>query len=103
MNMLNSKIMRKNKSPFIIYARRQWKAKSRESYMKIYKKRSYGYKLLCVDDKFSKPFEAYLGNDVVCAVNFIKNIVKENKYCSHVMKKHFIKELVVTKKTMKIL
>ena len=26
---------------------------------------SYGYKLLCVDDKFSKPFKSYLGKDAV--------------------------------------
>ena len=26
---------------------------------------SYDYKLLCVDDKFSKPFKSYLGKDTV--------------------------------------
>ena len=26
---------------------------------------SYGYKLICVDDKFNKPFKAYLGKDTV--------------------------------------
>ena len=31
---------------------------------------SYGYKLVCADDKFSKPFKTYLGNDAV--YNFIK-------------------------------
>ena len=25
---------------------------------------SYGYKLVCVDDKFGKPFKSYLGKDV---------------------------------------
>ena len=31
---------------------------------------SYGNKLFCADDKFSKPFKTYLGNDAVH--NFIK-------------------------------
>ena len=43
-------------------ARRQWKAKSR---IVLYKSKhmvcSYDYKLLCVADKFSKPFKKYLG------------------------------------------
>ena len=53
---------------------------------------SYGYKLVCVDDSFSKPFKSYLGEDVV--YNFM---IEASKYCSHVMKKHFNKELVMTK------
>ena len=57
---------------------------------------SYGYKLLCVDDKFSKPFKSYLGADAV--YNFISGMIKESEYCSDVMKKHFNKELVMTKK-----
>ena len=35
-----------------------------ESYTNKYQKHiacSYGYKLVCVDDKFSKPFKLYLG------------------------------------------
>ena len=56
---------------------------------------SYGYKLVCVDDKFSKPFKPYLGKDAVC--NFISSMIEENKYCNDVIKKHFNKELVMTK------
>ena len=26
---------------------------------------SYGYKLVCVDDEFSKPFKTYIGEDTV--------------------------------------
>ena len=48
-----------------------------------------------VDDKFSKPFKSYLGKDAAC--NFINNIVKESKYCSDVMEKHFKKKLVMPK------
>ena len=40
-----------------------------EAYSNKYKKHaacSYGYKLVCVDDKFSKPFRSYLGEDGRC-------------------------------------
>ena len=56
---------------------------------------SYGYKIVCVDDKFTKPFKTYLGKDAV--YNFIKSMIKENKYCSDMVKKHFNKELMMTK------
>ena len=57
---------------------------------------SYGYKLPCVNDKFNKPFKTYLDNDPV--YKFINNMIEEIISCSEVMKKHFHKELVVTKK-----
>ena len=72
-----------------------------ESYMNKYQKYiacSYGYKLVCVDDKFSKPFKTYLGKDAV--YNFIKNKIEERKYYSDVMKKYFHKELVMTKEDL---
>ena len=39
--------------------------------------------------------QKYLDKDAVH--NFINNITDESKYCSEVMKKHFNKELVMTK------
>ena len=39
-----------------------------EFYTNKYKKHiacSYGYKLVCVDDKFGKPFKSHLGEDAV--------------------------------------
>ena len=69
-----------------------------ESYTNKHQKHvgcTYGYKLLCVDDKFSKPFKSYLGEDAV--YNFINGMIEESKSCSDVMKKHFNKELVITK------
>ena len=56
----------------------------------------YGCKLVCADIQFSKPFKSYLGQDTVH--KFIANMAKESIYCSHMMKKHFNKELVTTKK-----
>ena len=50
-----------------------------ESYTNKYQKHvacSYGYKLVCVDDKFSKPFKSYLDEDVVS--NFINSMIKES-------------------------
>ena len=47
-------------------------------------------------DKFSKSFERYLRKDAIH--NFINIIIEESKYCSDVIKKHFTKELVMTKK-----
>ena len=83
---------KKIKSPFIIYAdverilvpQDNGKQNPKESWTNKYQKHiawSYSYKLVCVNDKFSKPFKAY-----------------ENKeYCSDAMKKYFNKKLVMTK------
>ena len=71
------------------------KQNQEENYTSKYQKHiasSYGYRLVCADDKFSKPFKSYLGKDAV--YNFIISIIEESKYCSGVMKKHFNKELV---------
>ena len=56
---------------------------------------SYGYKLVFVGDKVSKLFNSYLGEDAV--YKFINSVIKESKCCNHVTKKHFKKELVMTK------
>ena len=57
---------------------------------------SFGSKLICTDDQFSKLFKLYLGQDAVH--KFITNMVEEIKNCSRVMSKHFNKELTMTKK-----
>ena len=89
---------RKIKSPFIIYAdfesilvpEEKGKQNSEESYTNKYQKHiacSSGYKLVCADDKFSKPFKTYLGEEAI--YNFINNMIEESKYCSEVIKKTF--------------
>ena len=101
---------RKIKSPFLIYAdfesilvpEDNGKQNPNESYSSKYQKHiacSYGYKLVCVDDKFSKPFKSYLGKDVV--YNSISSMIEKTKYCCDVMKKHFNKEPVMTKEDNK--
>ena len=76
-----------------ISARRYWKAKSK--WILHEDITSYSYKLVCVEDKLSKFFKPYLGENAV--YNFINSMIEESKYCSEVMKKHFNKELVMTK------
>ena len=98
---------RKIKSPFMIYAdfesilvpEDNVKQNPNQSYTSKYQKHvtcCYGYKWVCVDDKFSKPFKSYLGEDAV--YNFISSMIEESKYCSDVKKKIFNKELVMAKK-----
>ena len=56
------------------------KQNSEESYTNKYQKHiacSYGYKLVCVDNTFSKPFKTYLGEDDV--YNFINSMIEERK------------------------
>ena len=66
------------------------KQRPNESYTNKYQKHvacSYGYKLVCVDDEFIKPFKSYLGKDVV--YNSISSMIEEKSYCSNVIKKTF--------------
>ena len=67
---------RKIKSPFTIYPDFEsilvpgdnGKQNLNQSYTSKYQKHvaySYGYKLVCIDDKFSKPFKSYIGRDAV--------------------------------------
>ena len=106
-NILNLKTFgRKIKLPFMIYAdfksilapENNGKQNPTESYTNKYQTYaacSYAYKLVYVHDKLSKPFKSYLGENAV--YNFISSMIEESKYCSDVMKKHFNKELVMTK------
>ena len=68
-----------------------------EPYTNKYQKHvahSYRYKLVCVDDNFSKPFKSELYEDVV--YNFINSRIEESKYCIDMMRKYFHKKLVMT-------
>ena len=85
----------KIKSQFIIYAdsesillpKENGKQNPDESHSNKYQKHiacRYVYKLVCVDDKSSKPYKTYLGKDA--DYNFINNMIQESKYCSQVIK-----------------
>ena len=55
---------------------------------------SFVYKIVCVDDRFSKPVVIYRGKNA--DYEFIKAIFKEHKYCKKILKKHFNNNLVMT-------
>ena len=92
--------------PFKIYADFECNLKSVESYEGFYSKKyqdhipcSFAYKLVCVDDKFTKPIVVFRGENA--AYEFIKAILKEFEYCKKVMKKHFNKNLIMTEEEEK--
>ena len=51
---------------------------------------SFVYKLVCVDNKFSKPIVLYRGENT--AYKFIEVILKEYEYSIKIVKKHFNKQ-----------
>ena len=89
--------------PFKFYADFECNLNSVESYEGFYSKKyedhipcSFAYKLVCADDRFSKPILLYRGENA--AYKFIEAILEEYKYCKKVMKKHFNKNLIMTEK-----
>ena len=56
---------------------------------------SCAYKFVCVDNKFSKPVVLYSDENAV--YHFIKMMLQGFGYCKKVMKKHFKKNLIMTK------
>ena len=72
--------------PFKIYADFECNLKSVESYEGFYSKKyqdhipcSFAYKLVCVDDKFTKPTVVFRGENAT--YEFIGKILKEYQYC----------------------
>ena len=55
---------------------------------------SFAYKLVCIDDKFSKDVVLYRGKNAV--FKFIQSIFNEYSYCKDIMKKHFNKNLIMS-------
>ena len=90
-------------APFKIYADFECIIKSVKnnektsgSYTKKYQDHipcSFAYKLVCVDNKFSKPVVLYRGENA--AYYFIKMMLEEFGYCKKVLKKHFNKKLIL--------
>ena len=87
--------------PFIIYADFECNLKTVESYEGSYSKKyqyhvpcSFAYKLVCVDDEFTKPIVVFRGENA--AYKFIEAILKEYQYCKKVMKKRFNKNWIMS-------
>ena len=57
---------------------------------------SFNFKVIHVDERYSKPYKTYFGEDAI--ENFLNEMVKEKEYCSTVIKGKFNKSLVMTKK-----
>ena len=55
---------------------------------------SFAYKVVCVDNKFSKKVVLYRGKDTV--YRFIKSILSEYNYCRKVTRKYFNKNLIMS-------
>ena len=86
--------------PFKIYAYFESNLKGVEiqegSSSKKYQKHipcSFAYKVVCIDNRFSKPIAVFRGKSA--AYEFIKAILKESKYCKKLMKNHFNKNLIM--------
>ena len=54
---------------------------------------SYAYKIVCLNDRFSKSIVDYRGENA--AEEFTRAILKEYKYCKKIIKKHFNKNLIM--------
>ena len=72
--------------PFKVYAGFECDLKSAENYESSFSKKyqdhipcSFAYKLVCVDDKFTKPIVVFRGENI--AYEFIKAILKGYQYC----------------------
>ena len=55
---------------------------------------SFAYKVVCVDDGFTKPIVVFRGENA--AYEFIKAMFKKYKYCRKVMNKHFNRNLIMS-------
>ena len=89
--------------PFKIYADFECNVRGVVSYEGSYTKKykdhvpcSFACKVVCIDDRITKPVDVYRGKNA--AYEFIKAIVKEYKYCRKVMRKYFYKNLIMSEK-----
>ena len=89
--------------PFKIYVDFESNLKAVEIYEGFYSKKfqdhvpcSFACKVVCIDDKFTKPIVAFRGKNA--AHEFVKVILNKYEYCKKVMKKHFNKNLIMSEK-----
>ena len=87
--------------PFKIYAHFECNLQYVENYKGSYSKTyqdhlscSFVYKLVCVDDEFTKPIVVFRGGNT--AYELIKAILKEYQYCRKILNKHFNKNLIMS-------
>ena len=87
--------------PFKIYADFECNLKSIKckegSYTEKYQDHipcSFAYKVVCIDNRFTKPTIIYRGEKA--AYEFIKAILEEYKYCKIIMEEYFNKNLIMS-------
>ena len=87
--------------PFKVQADFESNLESVEIFERTYSKKyqnhipcSFDYKVVCTDDKFTKPIVVFRGKNA--ANEFVKAILGEYEYCKKVMKKHFNKNLIMS-------
>ena len=56
----------------------------------------YGYKLICVDDQYSKWYKIYFGENAID--KFLIDVIKESEYCSKVIETEVNKPPFMTEK-----
>ena len=85
--------------PFKAYADFEYECV--ESYEGSYSKKyrdhipcSFAYKLVCVDNEFTKPIVSF--SEENAAYESVKAILKEYQHCKKVMKEHFNKNLIMS-------
>ena len=90
------KLFQTNASSIFVYANSDHNLESVKSYEASYSKKyedcilsSFAYKLVCVDDRFSKPIVVFKVTNA--AYKFIEPILKEYQYCKKVINRHFNK------------
>ena len=100
---MSLKIFKQLPAPFKIYADFECNLRNVEIYEGSYTIKyhdhvpcTYAYKVVCIDDRFSKSIVVFRSKNAV--YEFIKAILKEYKYCKKTMKEHFNKNLVMTEK-----
>ena len=87
--------------PFKVYADLDCNLKDTEIYEGSCAKKyhdhvpsSYAFKVVCIDNRFSKPIVVYICKNA--AYEFIKAFLEEYKYCKKAIKKHFNKNLIMS-------
>ena len=98
---------KQQKVPFVIYADFEaitekisgCKPNDDKSYTEAYQKHTdcgYGYKVVCCyDNEYTKPVQIYRGEKAV--YKFMEKMLEEVDYCKKVIRKHFNKQLNMTK------
>ena len=87
--------------PFKIYADFECNLKTINIYEGFYSKTyqnhipwSFAYKVICIDDRFSKPIVVFSGE--IAAYQFIKAILEEYECWKKMMKKHVNENLIMS-------